>query len=401
MVALSWSPRLVLPTLVAALLAVGWVAITLRAADATPRRVVASARLAPSPNLSPQAVPTLAELPACDEALSLMVARANPAATGPVVGAWYRLDPRRDAGGFLVGQVLTVGLGDAQSTVALGAESAASGPAGSAVLVVSDDGTRSSVAVVDAGTGCARPIGGSDAIVRRALLVPDGKAIIEHRLDRATRTSLGIWRRPSNGGGGVRILAPVGPDDRFGRTFSTELAWADDGRLVVQSCGAAACRTRVLDLASGRLELAINDDRQGELIGVGGSTLVTYEACAGLPCPIVATDLLGAGPKRVLAEQAGFARLVTGGAGTRLVHEVGEPGSGLLRTVPLTDGHESTIDVGEGVLLAPTPARSRSAIALRPGWLLLSADGRSQGPGTHRLMDPSSGRQQDLSEVTR
>jgi len=401
MVAFPWSRRLVLPTFVAALLALGWVATTLRAADALPRRVVAFAGLAPSANRSPQAVLTLAELPACDESLSLMLARANPAANGPEVGAWYRLDPRRDAGGFLVGQVLSVGLGAAQTRVALDAESAASGPAGAAVLVLSDDGTRSTLAVVDARTGCVRPIAGSDAIVRRAMLVPDGGAIVEHQLDRSTRTSLGIWRRPIDGGDAVRILAPIGSDDRFGRTYSTELAWADDGRLVVQSCGAAACRTRVLDLVSGRPELAINDDRQGEMIGVGGSTLVTYGACAGLPCTIVATDLRGAGPTRVLADQAGFARLLTGVGGTRLVHEVGRPGSGVLRTVALTGGLESTVDVGEGLLLAPAPARSGSSIALPPGWLLLSDDGRSQGPGTHRLMDPWSGRQQDLSEVTR
>ncbi len=400
MVTHRWSPRLVPPLLVAALLALGWVATVPRAAEAIPRRVVVAVRPAPRANPPLAALPTLADLPACNEALRAALARANPTSEAPDVGAWYQLDPRLDAGGSLVGQLLTVGQGDAQSALVLGAESAASGPTGPAVVVLSDDGTRSTVAVVDAGAGCAWPIAGSDAIVRRALLEPGGDAIVEHRLDRATRNSLGIWRRPLDGRAAVRILDPIRVDDRFGRTFATELAWADGRRLVVQSCGPSACRTRILDLATGNLWLAVDDDRQGEIIGVDGSTLVTYEACSGLPCAIVATDLR-AGTRRVLTGTAGFARLATGPRGTRLVHEVGGPGSGLLRAVALTGGPDHEIRVGPGRLLAPSPMRSRSSMALPPGWLLVTDDGRAHGPGTRTLIDPSSGEQQNLSEVTR
>lgn len=345
-------------------------------------------------------IPPLAALPACPGGLGPVLAQPLPPAEAPDSGAWYRLDPRLDRTGSVTGHVLATGASGRTSSTALDAESSASGPFGDAVLVVSDDGASSLLAVVDARRGCAIGIGTSDQVVRRALIEPGAGAIVEHRLERSTRESLGIWRRPLDGGPSARIAPPIAPDGRFGRTFSTEMSWTDDGRLVVQSCGARSCRTRVVDPRPGTVTAAVDDPGQGELIGVSGDVLVTYASCASLPCPIVATDLR-AGTRRILAEAAGLARLVGSADGARLVHELDGPGSGRLRSVAPDGQAERVVSLGAGLVVAPGPARSRSAQAVPPGWLLVSPDGRAHSPGKSWIVDPMSGTQQALGEVIR
>ena len=70
---------------------------------------------------------------------------------------------------------------------------------------------------------------------------------------RTSASGAGTWpdgplRRPASRAAGL------GADAELGRTFSTELLVAADGRLVVSSCGAQACRVRVLDPATGRVD---------------------------------------------------------------------------------------------------------------------------------------------------
>ena len=353
-----------------------------------------------SPVSLPPRPDVFGDRPECAGTVAAMVGRAIPTTERPDIGAWYRLDPRLDADGTVVGSELTLGQERSRLMLTLDPESSASGPTGAAIVVVSDDGRRSSVVVVDAGLGCVSRIARSDAVVRRAVLEPGGGAILEHRVDRLTRSSLGIWRRPLAGGAETRVLAPIGGDARFGRTFTTELAWAADRRLVVQSCGETACRTRVVDLDRGRVASAIEDPEQGELIGLHGDELLTYSACAQLPCGIVATDLL-AGRKRTIVAVAGFAALVAGDAGMTVVHEVGEPGSGSLRSTPLDGRPSETLALERGRMLAASPWRSRSAIAVPPGWLVISRDGRAGGAADPALIDPATGQVHDLDEVAR
>lgn len=344
-------------------------------------------------------IPTLAALPACPGGMSPILARPLPSIDAPDGGAWYRLDPRLDSARAVAGHVLAVGASDRATTVALDAEAAVSGPVGDGILVASDDGAQSLLAVVDARRGCAVAVGRSDQVVRRALLEPGGEAVVEHRLERSTRESLGIWRRPLGGEAPTRIAPPIPHDERFGRTFSTELSWTDDGRLTIQSCAAVACRTRILDQRTGALAAAVDDPDQGELIGVSGDLLVTYAACRSLPCRIVATDLR-AGTRRTLAEAAGLARLIADPAGTRLVHELDGPGSGRLRSVAPAGGSDRVVPLGDGLVLAPSASRSRSALALPPGWLLVSPDGRAHSLGRSWMVDPLSGVQREIGEVT-
>src|SRR5262245_41731174 len=102
---------------------------------------------------------------------------------------WFRLDPVLDAGGTLVARRLAVGDAAAGSRrrLDLAAESFATGPFGPVVLVGSDDGRRSTLRIVDPVAGCADAAGAAASVVRSALLKHDGLAMVEHRVDRATR----------------------------------------------------------------------------------------------------------------------------------------------------------------------------------------------------------------------
>ena len=266
-------------------------------------------------------------------------ARGVGAPPGEATGTtWYRLNPVLDVHGSLTGRRLTVGAGTgAPRFLALDPESFASGPVDGLLLVGSDDGKMSRLRLVDIRHSCAVDIAGESAVIRSAILEPGHGAILEHRVDRSTRADLGVWRRPLDGGTIARVLEPLGADTRFGPTFSTDLRLAADGRLVVSTCGQRACRVRVSPIGGGPVALV---DGVGPALGVHGSTLVTEEPCAGLPCAVLAVDLAG-GERRVLVRDAGQA--VLGGPGDGfLVYEDrdgGATGFDLARdrNVPVTD----------------------------------------------------------------
>ena len=152
------------------------------------------------------------------------------------------------------GQRLTLGRGrrDATRQLALPPESFASGPVGGIVLVGDDDGTRSRLRAVDPAAAARR----RSPWRRRSSAAP----ILDHgprrdvraprRPARRARTSASGGVRPA-AGRPCRLLPGLAPDARHGRTFSTDLRWASDGRLAVASCGELACRTRIVDTATG------------------------------------------------------------------------------------------------------------------------------------------------------
>ncbi len=141
----------------------------------------------------------------------------------------------------------------------------------------------------------------------------------------------------------------------------------------------------------------------GGLVGLAGDRVVTYLACPGLPCPIVATDLPTAG-RRLLAVSAGPATVVAA-PGARVVHVVGTASGQRLAAVDV-DGGPAT-DLGplpDDLQLHPGPVLAASAMRLPPGWILLTRDGRlpidgpSDRPLLRRVQDGISVR---LDEVTR
>ena len=325
--------------------------------------------------------------------------RIRPAAAVDATahGAWYRLDPVLEAG-RLTGQRLAIGVAGTgrPRTLVLPPESFAAGPFGTTVLVGADDGARSTVRLIDAVTGCAWPALSSGDVVRRATLTPDGRALITFGVAREDRADLGV---DIGGLGGAdaprRLLPPIEPDARFGATWSTEFAWELGGdRLAVQSCGAVACRTRVVDVGSGAVVM-LDAPGVGDMIGFADGVVVAHGACGGLPCPILRIDASGpdVAAADILAGAAGQAALVRGVDGRALVAIEPEPGAGAVEMMDLDGRRAGSLAAdGRGRRLVPGPARSGTAAIAPPGAVLVAPDGRLplDGPipaAVRRLVD--------------
>ena len=352
------------------------------------------------------------EPPPCGSGVSGMTASVTVAApTSPSDLAqqpWYRLDPIVDRAGELQSQRISMGLDGLRSvrTLELPAESFVAGPFGRIVLVGGDDGTTSRLRAIDVTGGCSWSLAEESAVIRRATMDAAGLNMYEMRVDRESRADLGIWQRPVDGSRQpVRILEPIAPDARFGRTYSTEFTWDLSGRtLAVQSCGESACRTRVVDPAGGGPVQTVAEPDLGTLVALDGTTMVSYAACPGLPCPIVALDLRSKA-RRTLADAAIAAVAITTPDGPRLIHETFDETGVALRDLSL-DG-ASTTDLGHlpaGLRLHAIPTIAQAATLLPSGWVLLASDGRLplDGPDAQtQLRHIPDGSAVQLDEVAR
>jgi hypothetical protein len=318
------------------------------------------------------------------------------------VATWYRLDPVLDAEGALAGQRLLAGRLEGAGTLdlELGPEAFASGPTDGWLVVGSDDGHRSTVRIIDAASSCEIASVATTDVVRRAVLDSDGGSIYEHRVDRRTRASLGVWRRPIDDlGRDRRVLGPLPPNERVGLVFATELVWSTDGRtLAVLSCGEVACVTRLLDVASGNAT-TIDDDRVGETLGIAGGRVVAYGQCHGLPCPVIAFDPNTRAVRR-LARSAGLARVVDRIDGAAVAFE--DPADGSLRIVDV-DGRER-LDISpfwDGMRIVPPAHVAMAGLDVERGWLALGPDGRPGGGSRSdwRLIDVDDGQALPATEV--
>jgi hypothetical protein len=336
------------------------------------------------------------QLPACRpdaQAGTSEVARLRGA-------AWYRLDPILDAAGGLDGQRMVVGRVGHRGgfELPLSVESFASGPVGGQILVGSDDGRRSSVRIVDVARWCAAVVHEGRELIRRAVFDAAGGGIVEFRLDRATRADLGVWSRPVNGAKPTRLLEPLAPNARIGRVFATGLSWSTDGRrLVVTSCGEAACIVRILDRANGRVT-PIDDPRIGEVIGLVGNNLVAYGGCPVLPCDIVAMDLRS-GHVRSIATLAGLAAMsLDGRVGVVAFEDFAARGH--LRVVRLDGTEPRTLPLDNGLRLVPGADRALAALELPAGVIAVapgSRPTRALAPAT--FINLADGRRLPAAEV--
>lgn len=305
---------------------------------------------------------------------------AGEAAGPPGGAAWYRLDPVLDRQGALASMRLTVGTaGERGRWLALSPESFASGPVGDVVLTGTDDGTASHLRLVDPGRGCASAVTDEASVIRSAVLAADGSAAFEHRVDRETRADLGVWRRPIAVGGtasreAVRVLPGLDADTAHGRTFTTELLVAADGRLVVSSCGIEACRDRVLDATGGVRTV----EAVGPALGIGSGRLVARDVCAGDPCGILVVDLV-TGAREVLVEAAAAAVM----DGDTLVYEVA--GGRVAAVVVATGRRSGPSDVGgvpirRGSLALAGAGSPAGTVAVAPGGLPTTTSLRGVDP---------------------
>ena len=307
--------------------------------------------------------------------------------------AWYRLDPALDERGSLAGQRLAVGLVDGPARrMDLEAESFASGPQAGMVLVGEDDGIASRLSVLDVVRGCETAVGRERGmVVRGAILSPDGRAVWEHRVNRVTRADEGVWRRPVAGGPSTRVLPGLAADARFGPTFVTELSWAADGRLGVASCGEWACRTRVVDPVTGRVDTF---EGTGPLVGIHGGRAVVHGACTGLPCPIETVDLRN-GRRRVLVEDAGLAAVDGSGDGSLVF----ETAAGRLAVLDLGSGRRSAVTADPGLLPVRRTSASNSGSETPGGAVLVAPRGRVGQPSAARQVDTGTHAAISLREV--
>ena len=318
--------------------------------------------------------------PACPDGPMGRIVAARDVRVSASGAPWYAIGAVLDATGSLSGERLELagGATDAPRSIALPAESFASGPFGRVVLVGADDGSVSSLRAIDTVAGCAWSLATETSVIRRATLSPDGVMVYETRVDRTSRADLGVWRRMTDGTGRAeRVLGPVGHDARFGPTWSTEFAWSVDGdRLAVQSCGATSCRTRLLDPATGAVTL-VSDPGLGPMVGLTADRLVSHRPCRGFPCALVATDP-ETGGAIVLDELAGPAVVTGHGPGVRVVHERFDGRGGRrLRSVDLSGRLGRDLGaIDDGLRLVLDPWQARGLPRPDPGWVLLAPDGR-------------------------
>lgn len=196
------------------------------------------------------------------------------------------------AAGELTGQTLSLDAVAGAKSIELPAEAFVGEAVGDLLVYTTYSGpTGSTIHLVDLATGCDEVAAAPAQIVRSAVLDPSGAALYVHSVSKVGRRDNGVARLDLASASSTPVMPPLAPNDVFGLTFGTQLAWSIDGAaLAVQSCGFAACRTRVLDLASGSIA-TFDEPGQGAFIALTKTHLVTYADCLGLPCAVLSTDL--------------------------------------------------------------------------------------------------------------
>jgi len=318
---------------------------------------------------------------------------AVPSAASAGSAGWYRLTPVLDATGTLVAQQLTVAArGGVIRAMNLPPESFASGPSGGLLVVGDDDGTRSRLRVLDLAHGCARLDVEETSVIRSALTASDGASLWEHRVDRGTRADMGIWRRAMDDGSSARLLPGISDNPDYGPTFVTELRESSDGHLVVASCGATACRTRVVDTETSRVALV---EQTGPPIGFTGGWLVTHAPCDWWPCAVVAVDP-ESGARQTLVDDANHAEL--GGAVDGLL--VYQEPDGALAIMDVDSRSRAVLGAGGRLGPVRRGSMAETGVDLPMGSVLVAPDGRMDDVREAWRLDPATQALTTAEEVT-
>lgn len=212
-------------------------------------------------------------------------------ARGAAIDAELRLAATLSTKGELTGRVLTVNTAGGARTKSLAPESfAAAAQSNVVVFGQADEATGSTVGAIDLQSGCEFSLWTSADAVRSAVIDAGLRFLYVHTVKAGDRTDLGVQRVDVASGATAVAVEPLAAASPFGLTFATSLRWSLDGdALAVQSCGIAACRTRVLELAGGPIE-TFADSSQGQIIGLTAGMLVTFDGCPDLPCALAAID---------------------------------------------------------------------------------------------------------------
>jgi hypothetical protein len=202
-----------------------------------------------------------------------------------------RLTASLSAKGEVTGRVLAVNTAGGARTKSLASESFASAAQSNVVVFgQSDAASGSTVGAIDLQTGCEFSLWTSADVVRSAVIDAALRSLYVHAVKAGDRADLGVQRVDVLTGTTAVAVPPLAAASPFGVTFATSLRWSLDGDgLAVQSCGIAACRTRVFELASGAIE-TFADTGQGQIVGLTAAKVVTFDACPDLPCGLAAID---------------------------------------------------------------------------------------------------------------
>jgi len=240
---------------------------------------------------------------------------ASAAAARHTTGITTAVDATLDATGTYTGQTLTISAAGGSTSISLPAESFVGTSSTDALVYTRVLNTKSEVHIIDVVTGCDAIVAKPAAIVRSAVLDPSAAAVYVHTVSNPARSDLGVMRYALDGSSTTQAVPPLPDDPAFGLTFGTQLGWSTDGTaLFVQSCGAAQCRTRVLDVASNAIS-TFADGGQGSIVGLTPEHLVTFAAFDGSPCPVISIDR-ASGLTSVLAQDAISASIDDTASGT-------------------------------------------------------------------------------------
>jgi hypothetical protein len=233
----------------------------------------------------------------------LNVARQAP------LGASFQLDGVLSRNGEQVGLRLTIRPAQAAAVaIALPADSFAGDGTGGWLLYGKAVRGGSEVHAVDLAGGCDMRLVRLAGVARGALLDAGASNLYVHSVDAATRADGGVTRVALPTGEATTVVPPFIAGEEFGPVFATGLLWSSDGAaLAVQSCGALACATRLLDVASGAV--TAYGVPHGELIGVSGEWLYALAFGDARPVPLLAIERAG-GAVQVVATAVDEAALV-------------------------------------------------------------------------------------------
>jgi hypothetical protein len=208
------------------------------------------------------------------------------------LSAHVEMEPRLGGRGEMAGQTLVVTVaGTVQRRIDLAPESFASAPVSDVVVFGQTElSVGSQVRAIDLDTGCEYELFATREAVRSATIDAGLRALYVHSVGAADRDDRGVRRVDLASGESSLVVPPIAAAEPFGVTFATRLAWSLAGdELAVQSCGMEACRTRVLDTATGRVQSFV-DPPHGELVGFSTEKLFAFDVCSGLPCALESVD---------------------------------------------------------------------------------------------------------------
>lgn len=261
-----------------------------------------------------------------------------------------------------------------------------SGPVGTDVLVVNDDGSTSIIWLVSALDGSRTVLKEDPDIISAAALSPTGDETYYVKVDRRTGIDRGLWRRSNTGLAMDMPMLPGPLGEPLGEVIVWQLLTSRDGQtIVVQSCfGEVRCTSYFVDLATGT---ARQIDSISWPRGITDDELITRRADPG-ESGLVAVNLATLELREVLPDapeampvHVGDRWLLAFSAGG-----FGPGGEGPTALLGLDDNKQGPVP-GDGEDAARSELHSlgeRHGVVLPDGWVI-----RWPGPEGYRGPNPA------------